>query len=320
MTVSIDRPDDQALMTVLDRALASTGRMWQVRSIGRQENVYESTNRTEVIVCTLESAQQVRLLCKYGPASNRSVSGLSQGLAYEATIYREILEPLDGPAPRFYGAYDEPDTGVSWLFVEYLGEGWQLDLGPETAIVDAARIIGDFHRGAAATHHLPWSPGVNLYGRRYFRSCLMQALSLAGLWRAQGPAFDQLVDRFESEMERLLDAPQTVIHGQYTPHNVVWADERPHPVDWEEAAISAGEIDLACLTDEWPTQLVDMAQAAYKQARWPEGPPHDFPSALGAARLYWLFRWLGDPDQVGTEDERRWVVGRMEEVAQLHLP
>ena len=318
--VLVDRPDDQALITVLHRALAGAGRKWQVRSIGRQENVYESTHRTEVITCTLENAQDVRLLCKYGPAWDRSASGLSGGLAYEAAIYRGVLDPLDGPAPRFYGAHHEPDTGVSWLFVEYLGEGWQLDLGPETAIVDAARTIGDFHRGAAARRHLPGSPEVNLYDRGYFRSCLRQALSLAGLWRAQGPAFDQLVDRFESEMEHLLHAPQTVIHGEYTPHNVVWADERPHPVDWEEAATSAGEIDLACLTDEWPTHLVDKAQAAYVQARWPDGPPHDFHRALRAARLYWLFRWLGDPDQVGTEDERRWVVSRMEEVAQLHLP
>jgi thiamine kinase-like enzyme len=129
------------------------------------------------------------------------------------------------------------------------------------------------------------------------------------------PGFRELVDRFEEEVELLVSAPRTVVHGEFTPKNVVWADDRPHPVDWEEAAVGAGEIDIACLTDEWEEDLVEPAIAAYLESRWPDGPPHDFSLTLRAARVYWLMRWLGESEDADEEEDIDWVVGRLNELA-----
>ena len=80
---------------------------------------------------------------------------------------------------------------------------------------------------------------------------------------------------------RLVGAPQTVIHGEYYPSNIlVAADAGPvYPVDWESAAVGPGEIDLAALTDRWPDELATECVAAYVRARWPEegnGAPRGF--------------------------------------------
>jgi thiamine kinase-like enzyme len=66
------------------------------------------------------------------------------------------------------------------------------------------------------------------------------------------------------------------------------------PVDWESAALAAGEIDLAMLTDDWPPALSNVCDAAYAEARWPRRVPDEFWSILEYARMYVQFRWLGD--------------------------
>ena len=72
-------------------------------------------------------------------------------------------------------------------------------------------------------------------------------------------------------------------------------------MDWESAAIGAGEIDLASLTDGWPTEIAESCEREYAAARWPQGPPPEFAERLALAKLYWGLRWLGNtPDAFPT--------------------
>jgi hypothetical protein len=306
------RAGDSALREALQAALVGLGIEAGVTSVRREENAYESSHRTELVGCTLDDGSQLALLCKCGVSDVRKRLGLRRGLSYEASVYRHVLSGED-PVPRFYGSYDD-SSGLTFVFLEYLGEGWQLDLGPETAIVDAAAAIAELHRGVVERGAPSGLAFLNRYDRRYFRTCLQQARAAASRWRERVPAFDGFVNRFEHELELLLAAPQTLVHGEFTPHNVVWAHERPHAVDWEEAAIGAGEIDIACLTDEWDEDLLQLAVAAYRRTRWHQGPPHDFEATLEAARMYWLLRWLGDPDEPGADEDVEWITGRINEL------
>lgn len=282
---SLPPSDEPTLIAALENALTGVGLKTPVKSVRRGDNVYESSHRSEVLTCTLAAGAELTLLGKTGPSDDQNRWGLVRGLAYEAEVYRYVLTDED-PTPRFYGSYDDPRTGRTWLFLEYLDEGWQLDLGPEDAIVEAARMIGELHRRAAPRLHSDSPSVLNRYDERYFAGCVRNVGPLVEKWRPRLPAFDQLVARFEREFEVLLSAPQTIVHGELTPHNVVWAYDRPYIVDWEEAGVGAGEIDLASLTDEWEEDLISLATSAYLQSRWPHGPPARFsPRTAGRPSL-----------------------------------
>ena len=62
------------------------------------------------------------------------------------------------------------------------------------------------------------------------------------------PAVCQRADEF---IAQLLAAPRTMIHGEFYPGNILYEKGRICPVDWESAAIAAGELDLAALTEGW---------------------------------------------------------------------
>jgi len=302
----------QTVSAALGHALRGVGYTGTAVVVDRQENVYESTNRSEVLTCRVGEHALPPILAKYGPSHHRDHLGLRHGLAYEAEVYREVLAGFQAP-PKFFGSHDDRAHGLTWLFLEYLDEGWQLDLGPETAIVDAAAMLGDLHRRAAEATSERTLSRLNHYDEPYFQRCLRQAETQVGRWPEPVPSFARLVSQFARAIPDLAAAPVTVVHGEFTPHNVVWAHEHPRTVDWEQAAVGPGEIDLAALTDEWPPELADPAIAAYLSARWPGSPTYDFAAALQAARLYWLFRWLGDPEQAGTEEEIAWLSARAAE-------
>ena len=73
-------------------------------------------------------------------------------------------------------------------------------------------------------------------------------------------------------------------------------------MDWESAAIGAGEIDLASLTDGWPTR--DCANPASGSTPLRAGPRALRPSSPSGLRwrdFTWGLRWLGNtPDAFPT--------------------
>jgi hypothetical protein len=312
LTAARRRATGEPLMTALRSALSNVGIEQPVRTVRRKHHTYVSSHLSLNLDCTLEDGSRLHLLCKHGPSHDRNRWGLRRGLTYEATVYRSVLQGrLE--SPRFYGSYES--SGLTWLFIEYLGEGWRLPEAPYTGIVDAAALIGTLHRRTAEIACSDSASILNHYDRGYFRTCVREASAMAERWSRRVPGFRELVERFEEAAELLISAPRTVVHGEFTPKNVVWADERPHPVDWEEAAVGAGEIDIACLTDEWDEELVELSIAAYLRNRWPDGPPHEFSRTLRAARVYWLMRWLGDSEDADEEEDTEWVVGRLNELA-----
>ena len=62
------------------------------------------------------------------------------------------------------------------------------------------------------------------------------------------PFLKPLIDR---EVERLLENRQTLVHGDYSPKNVLVADERLFILDFEVAHIGDPSFDLAFLTNHF---------------------------------------------------------------------
>jgi hypothetical protein len=292
-------PDVAALTARLAAVLdgRGTGR-GAVTVLDREPSPYTSTFPSEVVTCRTAGGATLGLFCKHAAGRHHNAHGHRGGLAYEAQVYRSVLAPLGVPVPRCYGAYLDGSGDGGLLVLEHLDESlWVNKSKDPTAMAQAARWLGTFH--ARASGYL--SPGqagggsfLNVYDRAYYRGWALRTSQFAAAWRDRFPWLSDLAERAEAALGPLLESPPTIIHGEFYPLNILYHRGAVYPVDWESAAVAAGEIDLAALTDEWPPEVARTCEAEYRRTRWPNGSPTDLERRLTAARLYLLLRWLGD--------------------------
>lgn len=259
----------------------------------RREPTIQGTFPKEIVTCRVGDDKKIQLFCKYQTGYNHYDHTHRGGLVLEAKVYQELLEPLGVTTPNLVGVFSDVKRDEFLLILEYLGESVRVDksLDPN-AIGLAARWIGRFHftcqdlMQTASMFYLP------SYDADYYLSWVQGTIRYSGHIVHKYPWFETICERYEEVVTLLLSAPQTVIHGEYYPKNILYRNGTVYPVDWESAALSAGEIDLASLTEDWPAKFVRELKNEYQSARWPNGPPHDFEMTLVAARLYFLFKLL----------------------------
>jgi aminoglycoside phosphotransferase (APT) family kinase protein len=288
-----DTPDDESLKrgvaTVLGMDEEQAGGL---RILSRAQNLYASTSASEVVACRAADGRVMRLLCKYGgrhPTEDHH--GHGDRAAYEAVVYRAVLQPLGLTVPRCYGSYREASTGRSWLVLEYLENPLRVSRDPSgEALISAAEWLGRFHAAAEAriTAEMP----LRRHDAAYYRERARRALEFSA--EPTSGWLQRVYERAESFAEPLLRRATTVIHGEFYPQNVLVHDGRVAPVDWETAAVAAGEIDLASLVEGWPARIARRSEQRYLRARWSSQSQRDFEHALAAARVYWPLHWLGD--------------------------
>jgi aminoglycoside phosphotransferase (APT) family kinase protein len=266
-----------------------------VTILDRLPNVYASTFPSEIVRCRVDDGSELQLFCKYAARHSHNAYGHRGGVAYEAAVYRYLLQPSQVSTPTFYGAYTDASTGDTSLILEHLDNSVRVSRTPEPAPMDlAAHWIGQFHRvSEERLSHVPM-PFLIRYDAEYYMGWARRTSLFTGYWHQRFPWLRTLYERFEELVALLLTAPPVLIHGEYYPQNILIRNGIVHPVDWESAAIAAGEIDLAAVTENWPADVARQCEVEYQRARWPEGSPADFEQRLCAARLYLSFRWLGD--------------------------
>ena len=147
-------------------------------------------------------------------------------------------------------------------------------------------------------------------------SCAVRPAPSSARSRAGRTWLPEFCDRIDQVIDTLHGVPQTLIHGDYYPDNMVYANGRISVFDWEQAAIAPGEIDLASLMLGWHDEVVQVAEDAYRRARWPEGAPASFPETLEAARIYVLLRLLGEARGWPNRPTRRWRVDLLRQSAE----
>jgi hypothetical protein len=279
-----------------------------VAIVERHANAFASTCPSEIVTCRSQDGRELRLLFKHAAGPHHLAFGHRGGTAYEALVYREVVSQCGLSAPRFWNDLSSDTT----LVIEFLTDAVCAEAAMPTAdaMATAARWAGRFHRittGSAAP--------LNRYDREYYCVWPRRTAELAGAWHQRLPWLGALCSKAETFMAVLVDQPSSVIHGEFTPHNVLIRGGVAYPIDWESGAIAFGEIDLACLTDKWPSDIVTGCEQEYQRARWPgSGDGGDFRYRLDLARLYWNFRWLGDrPEWTSSEK----VGPRFEEVRRI---
>jgi aminoglycoside phosphotransferase (APT) family kinase protein len=289
--------------------------------LDREPSPYTSTFPSEVVTCRTAGGAMLRLFCKHAAGRNHQAHGHRGGVAYEARVYRSVLAPLGVPVPLCYGGYSDGSSDRILLILEHLDESLPVHKSPDpTAMAQAARWLGAFH--AAGQRHLgPAGPDglgsfLNVYDRAYYRGWARRTSQFAGAWHDRFPWLSDLCERAEGALAPLQDSPATVIHGEFYPWNILYHRGAVYPVDWESAAVAAGEIDLATLTEGWPPEVAQACEAEYRRTRWPDGPPADLERRLTAARLYLLLRWLGDRPEWTSHESTGDSLVRLRDVAE----
>ena len=285
-------PNLQSLTVGLTSVLRS-----EVTILDRQPNIFTSTFPSEIVTCRVDGDSKLLLLCKYATGGHRdNVYGHRGGVAYEGAVYRHLLQPSQASTPTFYGTYSDISTDDSWLVLEYVDKSLRLPkvTGVPAPIGLAARWIGQFHRVSEERLSSVLRSFLIRYDAEYYLGWVRRTSLFAGQLHQRFPWLTTLCERSEEVISSLLRSHLTVIHGEYYPKNILFRGGMVHPVDWESAAIAAGEIDLAALTANWGAEIGHQCEIEYQQARWPTGSPGDFERKLCAARIYLCFRWLGD--------------------------
>lgn len=309
------RPAARTLGKCLTRMLGRDGTPASLEIVDRSPNPFTSSFATEVVTCRLDDGGTVTLFCKY-PRPQRgqlppshAAHGHRHGVAYEAQVYRCVLEPLAMGTPRLRGAW-EGRRGRTWLVVEHLDNAMRIHSAPE-ALERGAEWIGRFHARNERRVSECRAMFLSTYTAEYYRGWALRTLAAARPFRRHWPQLDTLADTFELAIEALLAPPLTIVHGEYYPSNVLWRAGSVHPVDWESAAAAAGEIDLASLTEHWPPEFAGRCEAAYRRARWPAGGDVErFALRLAAARLYLALRWAGVRGALKSAGDRHYHLTR----------
>ena len=290
MRPPVKLPDTRRLTRGLNVVFQSTAKN-RITVVGRQMHSYASTFPLEIVTCRFDDGQILSVVCKYSADRENSCYGHRGGVAYEAEVYRNVLGPLGISAPRFHGTYEDPDTGWIWLVIDYL-ENASTSGEIKHGLESAANWLGRFH--AAHEGHIAGNAVLHTYDLDYYVGWANRTMAFTRPFAKDLPWLAALCTRFQELVPVLLDRPATMIHGEFFQKNVLVEDGVTLPVDWEAAAIGPGEIDLASVTEKWPAAMVDRCMAQYKKARWHDGEPADLEATLQIARVYWMFRWLGD--------------------------
>lgn len=254
-----------------------------------------STYAAGIMKCRLAGVE-VDIFCKYSPNNPVESYGHRGGVDYEAKVYEHALVSLRmNGIPHYYGAYRDPQGGETWLLTEYLR-----DTTPVTWVYEprsheaAASWLGTLHAISERSAEIKDAGVVRSYDFEYYNGWAIRTAEFASHGRLSYPWLAAVCENFEGVIPVLLNEEKTLIHGEFYGKNILVRNEEIFAVDWESAAIGAGEIDLAALTDNWPKEWRAKAESAYTRARWPADRPDDFERRLDVARLYLVLRWLGD--------------------------
>jgi hypothetical protein len=306
-------PDDDALAAALSALLAREG---PVALVGRRPNPCFSSAATEIVTLSLPDGGRREVFLKYARAASDPEPRCRHDVGYCGLVYDRIVHRLPVATVRSLGTITAGEPPVAALALEHLADALRVNEAPDdSGRLAAAAWCGRLHAWGAGATVDPALAFLARYDLGYYRAWATRARRLAA---ASGPVprwLDRACAAFDDRAPALVAAACTIIHGEFGPQNVLWRDGAVHPVDWESAAVGAGEVDLATLLFDWPADTVRRATDAYWTARG-IAPPRDFAAVYAAATLYTCLRWLPDRSR---GDEGAWAAGlaRLERTAAL---
>ena len=265
-----------------------------IEIISRKTSDYTSTFPIEIVTCQLNDGQIIKLFCKYLGGMGPNNFGHKGGVEYESKVYNKVLKDVSLPKPKYYGTCYFPNNDETLLVLEYLegSDRLHLTVSPETWLKEAGLWIAHFHNFKQT--NIP--SFLKVYNKAYYTHWAKRVQNLVNKSNSDYGWIINLCNSFMKNIDILLDNPQSIIHGEYYPKNIIIQNNTIYPIDWESTAVATGEIDLASLIEGWDENTIEQVKEIYLSARWPEGKfsKKKFDQRLLMSQLYFCFRWLGE--------------------------
>jgi aminoglycoside phosphotransferase (APT) family kinase protein len=207
--------------------------------------------------------------------------------AYEHRFMSVVGRLLPGAVPRIIHKNDEE----GWFAMEWLGGEW---LNWKTAMLagvadpaiaaEAGRILGTIHHETRNSGEL----------RREFDTLEnFRALRLDAYLLATGQRHPALLDLFEAEAKRLASTRECLVHGDYSPKNMLVLGGRVTLLDCEVAWYGDPAFDLAFLLNHLHLKALFHAPHGGKFA----------PVCAAACEAYFAARGTGKQARMKTEGD-----------------
>jgi aminoglycoside phosphotransferase (APT) family kinase protein len=277
----------EELRPALERLLSEYYRASRViRILRRRVSAYASSCTIENLEVELDHGRRLRLVFKdlsptsLLPTARQVRPGFLYDPQREIAVYRDLLPEGRWGTPVYYGSVTSPESGRYWLFLERVAGPLLWQVGRRQAWAAAARWLAALHSEfTAASLRSRCRDGGHLllYDEALYR--LWPERAERHLSRSRGSIppperrrFVALTRRYDRVIRRLMELPQTFIHGEFYPSNVilraVGRTPRVSPFDWELAALAPGLLDLGALTSgDWSRDDRRKMIAAYRD-RW----------------------------------------------------
>ena len=256
----------------------------------------------------LEDGTVLRLLLKDLGLKNlhETARQIKPGFLYnplrEIKTYEKILAPNCFGTAHYYGAVVRSDENRFWLFLEKMSGLRICAVNDFCAWLEAARWLARLHaRFMGEGDSLKRSVPLLQHDDAFYRLWLERAMMFHSVAITRSVR-ESLKCNYDRAIERLIELPSTVIHGEFFASNILVQQTRAswqiRPVDWEMAAVGPGLIDLAALSSgAWSESSRTEMAAAYHDSLVSEGTPgfalDDLLLALDDCRLYLAIQWLG---------------------------
>jgi hypothetical protein len=283
-------PDTALLANQLSKLFSENGADENVEVISRSLFKGSGTFPAEIIKCKLSNGKVLSLFGKYRAGMGANNYGHRGGVEYEIKVYDEVLRKLPLPRITFWGKCHFDDNDETLLLMNFCEGSISLKGNPDiTLYLNAAAWIANMHYFFEG--NVP--PFVKVYDRAYYTIWAQRMEREPAILSAR-PWLTDVINYFCNHINILLDAPQTLIHGEYYSKNILIWEGNVYPVDWESAAFAPGEIDLASLIEARKEEMVTPIRENYIAARFANGDfdKESFEKRLMMAQLYLHFRFF----------------------------
>lgn len=243
----VGEPLRRELEAVLEEAL---GRRVAVTSAESEPCEFAGRWPSRVLRLELGDGTRLRLFLKEVGLSGHPDKSIPDK---EVRMYRDVLTGVGLPVPACYGTRPRPGTGRHALYLEHVDDH-SLKYQPLASWYRAAGAVGELHAAFAgragelrATGLLP------ALDAAYFETWADRARSEVAAHVPELTAgIDALLSGHRAVVETLAGAPPTLVHADLGSRNVLVDRSDPdlavYVVDWENASLGCGVLDLTHLT------------------------------------------------------------------------